>query len=71
LTNFEIGIETMKGLIVFGILAFLVADLLLSSDSLATTADTSVPDNETASSVNQTHSATLTITMTTPPLPDE
>ena len=66
----------MKGLIVFGILAFLVAGLLLSGDSLATTADTTVPDNEIASSVNQTDSplsanATITITMRTPPLPGE
>ncbi|GAG35673.1 unnamed protein product, partial [marine sediment metagenome] len=48
----------------------------LSGDSLATTADTSIPNNETASSVNQTDSplsanATITIIMTTPPLPDE
>ena len=50
--------------------------LLLSGDSLATTADTTVPNNEIASSVNQTNSplsanATITIIMTTPPLPNE
>jgi len=58
------------------ILVVLVAGLFMSGDSLATTADTNVPDNETASSVNQTDSplsanATITITMRTPPLPDE
>ena len=61
----------MKRLIVFGFLALVVAGLLLSGDSLATTADTSVPDNEITNSTNQTHSATLTITMITPPLPEE
>jgi hypothetical protein len=34
-------------------------------------ADTSVPNNEMASSVNQTNSAIITITMRTPRLPDE
>ena len=64
----------MKGLIVFGILAFLVAALFISGDSLTTTADTSIPDNEITNCTNQTDSplsATLTITMITPPLPEE
>jgi len=42
----------------------------------ASISDTSIPNNEIASSVNQTNSplsanATITITMITPPLPDE
>jgi len=49
----------------------ILSGLLLSGDSLATTAGTNVPDNEITNSTNQTHSATLTITMVTPPLPDE
>jgi len=61
----------MKKLIVLASLVVLVIGLLLSGDSLATTTNTSIPDNEIASSVNQTDSATLTITMTTPPLPEE
>jgi len=61
----------MKKLIVLASLVVLVIGLLLSGDSLATTTNTSIPDNEIASSVNQTDSATLTITMITPPLPDE
>lgn len=55
-----------------------LTSLLISgiSDSKASTGDTTVPDNEIASSVNQTDSplsanATITITMRTPPLPDE
>ena len=51
----------------------ILTGLLLSGDSLATTANTNVPDNEINSSVNQTLSAnaTITIIMTTPPLPEE
>ena len=59
-------------------LIVILAGLLLSgiSDGSPSIADTSIPDNETASSVNQTDSplsanATITIIMTTPPLPDE
>jgi len=53
-----------------------LAGLLLSGDSKASTTDTSIPDNEIASSVNHTDSplsanATITITMRTPPLPGE
>lgn len=46
-------------------------DNATSSDTIIVRDGTYVPDNEIASSVNQTHSATLTITMITPPLPDE
>ena len=54
----------------------MLTGLLMSGDSLATTTTTTIPDNEITSSVNQTDSplsanATITITMTTPPLPDE
>jgi hypothetical protein len=57
-------------------LMVILTGLFISGDSLATTADTSIPDNETASTVNQTDSplsanATITITMITPPLPEE
>ena len=61
----------MKRLLILLTLVVVMAGLFISGDSLATTMDTSVPDNETASSVNQTDSATLTIAMITPPLPDE
>ena len=44
----------MKRLLVLLTLVVVVAGLFMSGDSLATTADTSIPDNETASSVNQT-----------------
>ena len=65
-----------RSLAVLLALMVILTGLLMSGDSLATTADTSVPNNETASSVNQTDSplsanATITITMRTPPLPDE
>ena len=65
----------MKRLLVLLALVVVIAGLLISGDSLATTADTNVPNNETASNVNQTDSplsanATITIIMTTPPLPD-
>jgi len=59
----------MKSLAVLLALMVILTGLLLSSDSLATTADTSILDNEITNSTN--HSATLTITMITPPLPDE
>jgi len=50
--------------------------LILPGDSKASTTDTSIPDNEITSSVNQTDSphsanATITIIMRTPPLPEE
>ena len=56
-------------------LMVILTGLLLSGDSLATTADTNVPGNELTSSVNQTDSplsanATITIIMRTPPLPE-
>jgi hypothetical protein len=56
-------------------LMVILTGLLLSGDSLATTADTSIPDDEITNSTNQTDSplsanATITIIMTTPPLPD-
>jgi len=59
----------MKRLLVLLTLLVVIAGLLISGDSLATTADTSVPANEITNSTN--HSATLTITMITPPLPEE
>ena len=59
----------MKRLLVLLALVVVAVGLLLSGDSLATTADTSIPDDEITNSTN--HSATLTITMITPPLPDE
>jgi len=59
----------MKRLLVLLTLFVVMAGLLISGDSLATTADTRVVDNEITNSTN--HSATLTITMITPPLPDE
>jgi len=59
----------MKRLIVLVAVVVILAGLLLSGDSLATTTNTSIPDNEITNSTN--HSATLTITMITPPLPEE
>ena len=66
----------MKRLLILLTLVVVVAGLFMSGDSLATTADTSIPDNEITTSVNQTDiplsaNATITITMRTPPLPDE
>ncbi len=66
----------MKRLVVLLALVVVVAGLLMSGDSKASIADTSIPNSEIASSVNQTdnpHSATatITITMQTPPLPDD
>jgi len=65
-----------KSLAVLLALMLILTGLLISGDSLATTADTSIPDNEIASTVNQTDSplsanVTITIIMTTPPLPEE
>ena len=56
--------------VAIGLIAILTT-LLISGDSLATTTDTGVLDNEITNSTNQTDSATLTITMITPPLPEE
>jgi len=69
----------MRKLAVLLALIMILAGLLLSGDSKASITDTSVPDNELASIVNQTanpSSATATIlkitmTMLTPPLPGE
>lgn len=58
-----VKIEHLKkpnGLLVLGI-----------SNGSPSIADTSVPNNEIASNVNQTNCATLTITMRTVPLPEE
>ena len=57
-------------------LMVILTGLLLSGDSKASTTNTGIPDNEIASSVNQTDSplsanATITIIMTTPPLPEK
>ena len=65
-----------KSLAVLLALMVILTGLLLSGDSKASTGDTSIPNNEIASSVNQTDSplsanATITIIMTTPPLPEE
>jgi len=65
-----------KSLVVLLALMVILTGLLLSGDSLATTADTTVPNNEITSNTNQTDSplsanATITIIMTTPPLPRE
>lgn len=59
--------ESPPVLVVWGV----VVGLFMSGDSKASVADTNVPDNDISSSANQTHSATLTITMITPPLPDD
>jgi len=65
-----------KRLAVLVALVAIVVGLLISGDSKASTADTNVPDNDVTTSVNQTYNpssatATITITMRTPPLPDE
>jgi hypothetical protein len=57
-------------------LMVILTGLSLSGDSEASATDTGVPDNQIASSVNQTDSllsanATITIIRTTPPLPDD
>jgi len=65
----------MRRLPILATLIVVLGALLLSgiSDGSPSIADTSIPDNETATSVNQTDSATatITITMRTPPLPEE
>jgi len=66
----------VKRLVFLLALVVVIAGLFMPGDSKASIADTSIPDNEIASSVNQTDSplfanATITIIMTTPPLPDE
>jgi phosphate/sulfate permease len=58
-----------KSLAVLLALMVILTGLLMPGDSLATTTDTSIPDNEMTNSTN--HSATMTITMTTPPLTEE
>jgi len=54
----------MKRLLVLLILLVVMIGLFMPGDSKAS-------NNEITSSANQTDSATLTITMTTPPLPEE
>jgi len=61
----------MKRLVVLLTLIVVVVGLFMPGDSKASVADTNVPDNEIASTVNHTDTATITITMTTPPLPEE
>lgn len=69
----------MRRSVVLVALVAMLTGLLLSgiSDGNPSSADTNVPDNnEVSSSVNQTDNpssatATITITMRTPPLPDE
>jgi len=45
--------------------------LILTGLLLLGSSKASTPKNEIASNVNQTDTATITITMRTPPLPDE
>jgi len=68
----------MRRLAVLVALVVILAGLVLSgiSEGSPSIADTSSHNNEIASSVNQTDSplsanATITIIMTTPPLPEE
>ena len=64
-------------LLILAIIVLVAGILCLATcDSKASIADTSVPDNDVTSSVNQTNNpssatATITITMRTPPLPGE
>lgn len=58
-----------RRLLILGLVLMVIVACLAVSDSRALIADTSVPNNEITSSVNQT--ATITITMRTPPLSDE
>jgi len=64
-------------LVILAVIVFLAGILCLAtSDSRASIADTNVPNNDVTSTVNQTDSpssatATITITMRTPPLPAE
>lgn len=60
-----------RRLLILGLVLMVIVACLAVSDSRASIADTSVPNNEITSSVNHTDSATITITMTTAPLPDE
>lgn len=59
----------MKRLLVLLTLVVVIAGLFMTGGSKASIADTNVPDSEITNSTN--HSATLTITMITPPLPEE
>jgi hypothetical protein len=66
----------MKRLVVLLTLLVVITGLFMPGDSLATTANTSIPDNEITSSENQTDSplsanATIKIIMRTAPLPEE
>jgi hypothetical protein len=63
----------IKRLAILVALIVVLAGLLLSGDSKASIADTNIPNNDLASIVNQTDSATatITITMRTPPSPEE
>ena len=66
----------MIRLVVIAAIVVLLGSLLLSNinDTTASIADTSIPGNEMASSEadkSDSVRATITITMTTPPLPDE
>jgi len=64
-------------LVILAIIVFVAGVLCLgTSDSKASIADTNVPNNDVTTTVNQTDNpssatATITITMRTPPLPDE
>ena len=64
-------------LVILAIIVFIAGILCLAtSDSKASIANTNVPNNDVTTSVNQTDNpssatATITITMQTPPLPDE
>ena len=77
--RFSMGqIERMKRLAVLVTLLLTMAGLLLSgiSDVNASVTNTSLPDNEVASTVNETGNsdsanATITIIMRTVPLPEE
>jgi len=64
-------------LVILAIIVFIAGILCLAtSDSKASIADTNVPNNDVTTSVNQTDNpssatATIAITMRTPPLPGE
>ena len=59
----------MKRLLILLALVVVIAGLFMTGGSKASIANTNVPDSEITNSTN--HSATLTITMITPPLPEE
>ena len=68
----------MRRLAVLVALVVILAGLVLSgiSEGSPSIADTSIPNNEVTNSVNQSDNpssatARITITMTTPPLPEE